>query len=153
MEQGNTVPPTPTPGGGPHTSVNTDLRKIQTPENIENIFKQTCLFPCIKSFLKVHISLKVFTTASCTEISGSYFHHWINMTCEKCGEKIPNLKQLAQKIKMAKGKEILSRTLDLDKNNLTIIIQENAFSATGISILVYTFSGQGKYFNSVLFRI
>ena len=36
------------------TLIDTDLRKIQTPENIENFFKQTCLFSCIKSFLKVH---------------------------------------------------------------------------------------------------
>ena len=39
---------------GPHNSSDTDLRKIQTPENMEKIFKQTCLFSCIKSFLKVH---------------------------------------------------------------------------------------------------
>ena len=35
-------------------TIDTDLRKIQTPENIEKIFKQPCLFSCIKSFLKVH---------------------------------------------------------------------------------------------------
>ena len=55
-----------TPWGGPYTgnSVNTDLRKIQTPENMDKItFSQTCLFPCIRSFLKAHVSLKVYTTA------------------------------------------------------------------------------------------
>ena len=28
--------------GLPHNSIDTDLRKIQTPENIEKIFKQIC---------------------------------------------------------------------------------------------------------------
>ena len=38
------VPPTPTPGERPHNSMNTGLRKIQTPEKIDKQFKQTCLF-------------------------------------------------------------------------------------------------------------
>ena len=49
------------------TLIDTDLKKIQTPENIEKIFKQTCLFSCIKVLSKGALNLKVYKIASCAE--------------------------------------------------------------------------------------
>ena len=51
----------------------------------------------------------------------------------------PNLKKLAHtKNQIGERTKILARTLDLDKKkNLTIIIQENAFSVASFSTLVY----------------
>ena len=43
------------------------------------------------------LNLKVYKTASCAEIAGNYFHHWINITCEKEAINGPNLKKLAPK--------------------------------------------------------
>ena len=31
----------------------------------------------------MHVSLKVYKTALCAEIAGNYFHHLINVICEK----------------------------------------------------------------------
>ena len=36
-----------------------------------------------KVLSKGALNLKVYKIASCAEIAGNCFHHWINMTCEK----------------------------------------------------------------------
>ena len=49
------------------------------------------------------LSLKAYKTASCAEIAGHYFNHWINVTCEN-GENWPSFKEICtKKIKLAKA--------------------------------------------------
>ena len=65
-----------------------------------------------KVLSKGALNLKVYKTASCAEIAENYFHHWINMTCEKVAINGPNLKKLAPKeSNWRKTKKILTRTL------------------------------------------
>ena len=50
-----------------------------------------------KVLSKDALNLKVYKIASCADIAGNYFHHWINITCEKVAINGSNLKKLAPK--------------------------------------------------------